>query len=203
MFIKSERLNFAVGILAFACSNSATVQTQIPQSRIQTQGAQVIYGHYCNLIFLDNLCDAASNVSITLDVIEHCKNMHANDPTSLLPCLTPLLWLSIASSYREKIVRRVFGSRRSMNSEPRCAETRTCRWSPAVFHNHRSSAHQLTTEIDKYRKALDPRIQRNPALIRKGLDAQFRELIIEPFPELAGRNVGVQNKTVIILCPSQ
>ena len=59
-------------------------------------------------------------------------------------------------------------------------------------------AHQLTTEIDKYRKVLDSRIQRNPALLRKGLDAQFRELIIEPFPELAGRNVGVQNKTVII-----
>ena len=59
-------------------------------------------------------------------------------------------------------------------------------------------AHQLTTEIDEYRKALDPRIQRNPALLTKGLDAQFRELIIEPFLELAGQNVDVEGKMVII-----
>jgi len=59
-------------------------------------------------------------------------------------------------------------------------------------------AHQLTTEIDEYRKALDPRIQRNPALLTKGIDAQFRELIIEPFLELAGQNMGVQDKMVII-----
>jgi len=59
-------------------------------------------------------------------------------------------------------------------------------------------AHQLSTKIDEYRKALDPRIQRNPSLLTKGLDAQFRELIIEPFLELAGRNMGVQDKTVII-----
>jgi len=59
-------------------------------------------------------------------------------------------------------------------------------------------AHQLSTKIDEYRKALDPRIQRNPALLTKGLDAQFRELIIEPFLELARRNMGVQDKTVII-----
>jgi len=59
-------------------------------------------------------------------------------------------------------------------------------------------AHQLTTKINEYRKALDPRIQRNPALLTKGLDAQFRELIIEPFLELAGQNMGVQDKTVII-----
>ena len=59
-------------------------------------------------------------------------------------------------------------------------------------------AHQLSTKIDEYRKALDPRIQRNPALLTKGIDAQFRELIIEPFLELAGRNMGVQDKTVII-----
>jgi len=59
-------------------------------------------------------------------------------------------------------------------------------------------AHQLTTEIDEYRKVLDPRIQRNPALLTKGLDAQFRELIIEPFLELAGRNVDMEDKMVII-----
>ena len=46
-------------------------------------------------LFLDSLssiCDVALNDSITLDVIEHCKNMHAD-----------LLLLYIASSYREKI----------------------------------------------------------------------------------------------------
>jgi len=59
-------------------------------------------------------------------------------------------------------------------------------------------AYQLTTKINEYRKALDPRIQRNPALLTKGLDAQFRELIIKPFLELAGQNIGVQDKTMII-----
>jgi len=59
-------------------------------------------------------------------------------------------------------------------------------------------AHQLSTKIDEYGKALDPRIQRNPALLTKGIDAQFRELIIEPFLELAGQNVDVEDKMVII-----
>ena len=59
-------------------------------------------------------------------------------------------------------------------------------------------AHQLTTEIDEYRKALDPKIQCNPALLTKGIDAQFRELIIELFLELAGQNVDVEGKIVII-----
>jgi len=36
-------------------------------------------------------------------------------------------------------------------------------------------------EIGEYRKALDLRIQRNPPLLTKGIDTQFRELIIELF----------------------
>jgi len=59
-------------------------------------------------------------------------------------------------------------------------------------------AHQLTIEIDEYRKALDLKIQHNPTLPSKGLDVQFCELIIKPFLELAKRNVDVQDKTVII-----
>ena len=59
-------------------------------------------------------------------------------------------------------------------------------------------AHQLTMEIDEYRKASDLKIQHNPTLPSKGLDVQFRELIIKPFLELAKRNVDVQDKTVII-----
>ena len=59
-------------------------------------------------------------------------------------------------------------------------------------------AHQLTMEIDEYRKALDLKIQHNPTLSSKGIDVQFRELIIAPFMELAERNIGVQDKTVII-----
>ena len=55
-----------------------------------------------------------------------------------------------------------------------------------------------STKIDEYRKALDPRIQRNPALLTKGIDAQFHELIIEPFMELAERNVDMEDKMVII-----
>lgn len=51
MFIKSKRINFSVGVLACTYLNSCcymTVQTQIPWLRTQTQGAQVIHGHYCN-----------------------------------------------------------------------------------------------------------------------------------------------------------
>ena len=77
---------------------------QICQSRTQTQEVNVIYGHYCNGIkieicntmfecrflapslSLSSICDAALNVSIALD---HYQNMYADDPTSLLPCLTP------------------------------------------------------------------------------------------------------------------
>jgi len=47
----------------------------------------VVFWHHPYL-FLDNLssiCDVALNVSITLD---HYQNMYADDPTSLLPCLT-------------------------------------------------------------------------------------------------------------------
>ena len=59
-------------------------------------------------------------------------------------------------------------------------------------------AYQLSTKIDEYRKALDLRIQCNPALLTKELDTQFCELIIELFLELAGQNVDVQDRTVII-----
>ena len=50
----------------------------------------------CNIMFdcgfsapflsLSSICDVALNVSIVLD---HYKNMYANDPMSLFPCLTP------------------------------------------------------------------------------------------------------------------
>ena len=48
------------------------------------------FWHYPD-IFLDNLCDMASNISIILDMIEYCKNMYVD-----------LLSLSIARSYGEK-----------------------------------------------------------------------------------------------------
>jgi len=35
---------------------------------------------------LSSICDAALNVSIALN---HYQNMYADDPTILLPCLTP------------------------------------------------------------------------------------------------------------------
>ena len=59
-------------------------------------------------------------------------------------------------------------------------------------------AHQLVQKVDEYRRVLGSRIQHNQDLHTKGLDVQFRELIIEPFLELAGRNMGVQDMTVII-----
>ena len=59
-------------------------------------------------------------------------------------------------------------------------------------------AHQLVQKVDEYRRVLGSRIQHNQDLYTKGLDVQFRELIIAPFLELAERNMGVQDKTVII-----
>jgi len=53
-------------------------------------------------------------------------------------------------------------------------------------------------EINEYRKALDLKIQHNPTLPSKELDAQFHELIIELFLELMGQNVSMQDKTMII-----
>ena len=58
--------------------------------------------------------------------------------------------------------------------------------------------YQLTMRINEYIKILNLKIQHNPTLPSKGLDAQFCKLIIELFLELMGRNVGVQDKTVII-----
>ena len=59
-------------------------------------------------------------------------------------------------------------------------------------------AHQLVQKVDVYRRVLGLRIQHDQDLHTKGLDVQFHELIIEPFLELAGRNVDVEDKTVII-----
>ena len=59
-------------------------------------------------------------------------------------------------------------------------------------------AHQLVQKVDDYRRVLGSRIQHNQDLHTKGLDVQFHELIIAPFLELAERNIGLLDKTVII-----
>jgi len=59
-------------------------------------------------------------------------------------------------------------------------------------------AHQLVQKVDDYRRILGLRIQHNQDLHTKGPDIQFHQAIIEPFLELARRNMGVQDKTVII-----
>ena len=48
-------------------------------------GSKLKFVIQCLIVGFSSICDAALNVSITLD---HCKNMYADDPTSLLPCLT-------------------------------------------------------------------------------------------------------------------
>ena len=58
-------------------------------------------------------------------------------------------------------------------------------------------AHQLIAEIGECRQVIDPRIQHNRTLLSKGLDIQFHELIAL-FLELAGQNVRVRGKIVII-----
>ena len=80
------------------------------------------------------------NVSITFDVIEHCKNMYSNDLTSLLPYLTPLL-----ISYREKnewsnelvIHSRLFQSRPS-------SKKASCEKDPTGFHHPRKQHHFIS-----------------------------------------------------------
>ena len=59
-------------------------------------------------------------------------------------------------------------------------------------------AHQLVQKVYEYKRVLGSRIQHNQDLHTKGLDVQFRELIIAPFTELAERNIGLLDKTVII-----
>jgi len=59
-------------------------------------------------------------------------------------------------------------------------------------------AHQLVQNVDEYRRVLGSKIQHNQDLHTKGLDVQFHELIIAPFMELAERNIGLLDKTVII-----
>ena len=59
-------------------------------------------------------------------------------------------------------------------------------------------AHQLVQKVYEYKQVLGSKIQHNQDLHTKGLDVQFRELIIAPFLELAERKMGVQDKTVII-----
>jgi len=55
------------------------------------------YYYYFFLDSLSSICNIASDVSITLDVIKHSKNIYDNDLMSFLPYLTPLFIL-----YREK-----------------------------------------------------------------------------------------------------
>jgi len=59
-------------------------------------------------------------------------------------------------------------------------------------------AHQLVQKVDEYRRVLSSKIQHDQDLHSKGLDVQFRELIIAPFLELTGRNVGIRERTVFI-----
>ena len=59
-------------------------------------------------------------------------------------------------------------------------------------------AHQLVQKMDKYRQVLGSKIEHNQDIHTKGLDVQFRELIITLFLELTERKMGVQDKTVII-----
>ncbi|KAF5350475.1 hypothetical protein D9756_008608 [Leucocoprinus leucothites] len=67
---------------------------------------------------------------------------------------------------------------------------------PAYFFT--TIAYQLALQLDDYKAILGVKIQRNPAVLTKGLDAQFQELIISPFLELEGRNLCVQPRTVFI-----
>ena len=135
-----------MGILVCAYSNSCCCMiVQIPQSRTQTQEVE---------FFMDTMqwipenwmgsklkfVIQCLNVSITFDVIEHCKNMYSNDLTSLLPYLTPLL-----ISYREKnewsnelvIHSRLFQSRPS-------SKKASCEKDPTGFHHPRKQHHFIS-----------------------------------------------------------
>ena len=49
-------------------------------------GSKLKFVIQCLIVGFSSICDAALNVSIALD---DYKNMYADDPTILLPCLTP------------------------------------------------------------------------------------------------------------------
>ena len=104
-------LNFTVGILVCAYSNSCswvtanssvkdsdsrgqcylwTLLQWMPGNGIGSKLKFVIQCLICRFLApslsLSSICDAALNVSIALN---HYQNMYADDPTILLPCLTP------------------------------------------------------------------------------------------------------------------
>ncbi|KAF5350478.1 hypothetical protein D9756_008607 [Leucocoprinus leucothites] len=68
--------------------------------------------------------------------------------------------------------------------------------SPAYFFT--TIAYQLALQLDDYKAILGIKIQRNPAILTKGLGAQLQELIIAPFLQLEGRNLRPQPRIVFI-----
>ena len=93
----------------------------------------VVFWHHPYL-FLDNLssiCDAALNDSIALD---HYKNMYADDPTSLLPCLAPH-YLLLAHTERR------LGSRVSFTQG--CSSKKASREKDPPQHHHFTSLYIL------------------------------------------------------------
>ena len=57
------------------------------------------------------------------------------------------------------------------------------------MHFFTTIAHQLATQIDWHRRALGPRVDRDPVLLNK-IHVQFHQFIIGPFLEIAWRNRG-------------
>ncbi|KAJ3576865.1 hypothetical protein NP233_g146 [Leucocoprinus birnbaumii] len=67
---------------------------------------------------------------------------------------------------------------------------------PALFFT--TIAHQIGTKTPEFREIVSAKIEINPALLTKGLETQFHELIITPFLELFANQVLLPRRTVFI-----
>ncbi|KAJ3553366.1 hypothetical protein NP233_g12663 [Leucocoprinus birnbaumii] len=67
---------------------------------------------------------------------------------------------------------------------------------PARFFT--TIAYQLATEIPKYKRIVGDKIESNFGVLEKGLEAQFRELIVAPFLELSDQDDSLSQKVVFI-----
>lgn len=61
-----------------------------------------------------------------------------------------------------------------------------------------SIAYQISTRVEPFANILDEKIRRNPSILTKTIQVQFRELIVAPMLELEEKGVKVEDRLVII-----
>ncbi|KAF9445799.1 hypothetical protein P691DRAFT_734367 [Macrolepiota fuliginosa MF-IS2] len=61
-----------------------------------------------------------------------------------------------------------------------------------------SLAYQLSIEFPEYRKLVDAKVSRDQGLVTKGMERQFRGLIVEPLQELESKGKGLGRRAIFI-----